>query len=45
MTIAQDEATSATSDMPRAAAERGAEHVLPVGEIGPALARLARSRA
>ena len=41
-TIAQDEATSVVYGMPREAALIGAaERVLPLGEIGPALARLA----
>lgn len=44
-TVAQDEGTSAIYGMPRAAAEHGARHVLPVEEIGPALASLARVRA
>jgi two-component system, chemotaxis family, protein-glutamate methylesterase/glutaminase len=35
--IAQDEATSAVFGMPRAAAEGGADLVLPLDEIGPAL--------
>jgi two-component system chemotaxis response regulator CheB len=39
LTIAQDEATSAIYGMPREAALIGAaECVLPLGEIGPALA-------
>ncbi|WP_206951278.1 chemotaxis-specific protein-glutamate methyltransferase CheB [Trinickia acidisoli] len=42
VTIAQDEATSAVYGMPREAALLGAaQHVLPLSEIGPALARLA----
>jgi two-component system, chemotaxis family, protein-glutamate methylesterase/glutaminase len=41
-TIAQDEATSVVFGMPREAVELGAaERVLPLGEIGPALASLA----
>jgi len=39
LTIAQDEATSVVYGMPREAAQMGAaERVLPLGEIGPALA-------
>jgi two-component system chemotaxis response regulator CheB len=42
MTIAQDEATSVVYGMPREAALLGAaQHVLPLPEIGPALAGLA----
>jgi two-component system chemotaxis response regulator CheB len=42
LTIAQDEATSVVYGMPREAVLLGAaKHVLPLGEIGPALARLA----
>lgn len=37
MVIAQDEQTSAVFGMPRAAAEGGADLVLPLEEIGPAL--------
>jgi two-component system chemotaxis response regulator CheB len=38
-TVAQDEATSVVYGMPRAAVELGAAcQVLPLGEIGPALA-------
>ena len=40
LTIAQDAATSSVYGMPRAARERGADLVLPLGEIGRALARL-----
>jgi two-component system chemotaxis response regulator CheB len=40
LTIAQDEATSAVYGMPRAAAERGAELVLPLAEIAPRLCAL-----
>jgi two-component system chemotaxis response regulator CheB len=41
--IAQDEATSLHFDMPRAAIETGCvDRILPVGDIGPALARLVR---
>lgn len=41
-TIAQDEATSAIYGMPRAAAEQGADLVLPLEQIGSALATLPR---
>lgn len=42
ITLAQDESTSVVYGMPREAALIGAvEHVLPLGEIGPALAALA----
>jgi two-component system chemotaxis response regulator CheB len=42
LTIAQDEATSVVYGMPREAVLMGAaKYVLPLGEIGPALARLA----
>lgn len=45
LTIAQDEATSAVYGMPREAALLGAaQHVLPLSEIGPALARFADQR-
>jgi two-component system chemotaxis response regulator CheB len=40
LTIAQDRATSAIFGMPRAAAEHGAEQILPLQEIGRALRRL-----
>lgn len=40
LTIAQDEGSSAIYGMPRAAFERGAELVLPVEQIGPALKAL-----
>jgi two-component system, chemotaxis family, protein-glutamate methylesterase/glutaminase len=40
LTIAQDEATSAVYGMPRVAAERGAELVLPLDEIGARLQAL-----
>ena len=42
LTIAQDEETSAVFGMPRAAAERGAELVLPLDEIAPRLRALRR---
>lgn len=42
ITIAQDEATSAIYGMPKAAAEQGAELILPLEEIGPRLASLRR---
>ncbi|MBI1776727.1 MAG: chemotaxis-specific protein-glutamate methyltransferase CheB [Proteobacteria bacterium] len=43
VTIAQDEESSVVFGMPREAILRGAAtHVLPLGEIGPALAALAR---
>ena len=42
LTIAQDEATSVVYGMPREAALLGAAaHILPLAEIGPALAALA----
>ena len=45
LTIAQDEATSAVYGMPREAVLLGAaQHVLPLSEIGPALARFANRR-
>ena len=40
LTMAQDEETSAVFGMPRAAAEQGAEVILPLTEIGGALSRL-----
>ncbi len=40
-TIAQDEVTSSVFGMPKRAAERGAQRVLPLDGIAPALARLA----
>jgi two-component system chemotaxis response regulator CheB len=44
MTIAQDEATSVVYGMPREAALLGAAvRVLPLGQIGPALAALGRA--
>ena len=43
-TIAQDRASSAVYGMPKAAAEAGgADRVLPLDEIGPALRQLLRS--
>jgi two-component system chemotaxis response regulator CheB len=46
LTIAQDEATCVVYGMPREAALLGAaERVLPLGEIGPAIAALATTRA
>jgi two-component system chemotaxis response regulator CheB len=45
LTIAQDERTSSVYGMPRAAAEQGAEMVLPLPEIGKALSRLQSARA
>jgi two-component system chemotaxis response regulator CheB len=44
LTIAQDRDTSAIFGMPRAAAEQGAELILPLQEIGRALARLGAAR-
>ena len=44
LTIAQDEASSVVYGMPRAAAELGAERVLPLTDIGPALRRLAPAK-
>ena len=41
-TIAQDESTSAIYGMPRAAAEQGADLILPLKDIGPTLASLQR---
>jgi two-component system, chemotaxis family, protein-glutamate methylesterase/glutaminase len=43
VTIAQDEESSAIYGMPRAAAEHGAELVLPITEIAPALLELVRT--
>jgi two-component system chemotaxis response regulator CheB len=40
LTIAQDEETSVVYGMPREAAERGVDLVLPVSKIGPELAAL-----
>lgn len=45
LTIAQDEGSSVVYGMPRAAAEEGAELVLPLGQIGPVLAGLRRAEA
>jgi two-component system chemotaxis response regulator CheB len=45
LTIAQDESTSVVWGMPRAAAEQGAELVLPLGQIGAALTALTASTA
>lgn len=45
VTIAQDEESSAIYGMPRAAAEHGAELVLPITEIAPALLELVRTDA
>jgi len=44
LTIAQDQASSLIYGMPRAAAEFGAERILPLSEIGPALRRLSPTR-
>jgi two-component system chemotaxis response regulator CheB len=44
LTIAQDEATSAVYGMPREAAKRGAELILPLGEIAGVLMNLALER-
>jgi two-component system chemotaxis response regulator CheB len=44
LTIAQDEESSAVFGMPRAAAERGAELVLPLGRIAATLCRLTPKR-
>lgn len=44
LTIAQDEESSAIYGMPKAAAEQGAELILPLGEIAPALLTLANGR-
>ena len=41
LTIAQDEATSAVYGMPREAARRGAELILPLGEIAGVLTTVA----
>jgi two-component system chemotaxis response regulator CheB len=43
VTIAQDEESSAIYGMPRAAVEHGAELVLPITEIAPALLELVRA--
>jgi two-component system chemotaxis response regulator CheB len=43
VTIAQDEESSAIYGMPRAAAEHGADLVLPIAEIAPALLELVRA--
>jgi chemotaxis response regulator CheB len=40
-TFAQDETTSSVYGMPKRAAERGAQRVLPLDGIAPALTRLA----
>lgn len=45
LTIAQDEATSVIYGMPREAALLGAaQHILPIQEIGPAIANLTREK-
>ena len=44
LTIAQDEATSAIYGMPREAAKRGAELILPLGEIADVLTGVALER-
>jgi two-component system chemotaxis response regulator CheB len=44
-TIAQDERTSAIYGMPRAAAEQGVDLILPLEQIGPTLASIARTAA
>jgi two-component system chemotaxis response regulator CheB len=44
VTIAQDEESSAIYGMPKAAAEHGAELILPLGEIAPALLTLANTK-
>ncbi len=43
LTIAQDAETSVVFGMPKAAAERGAEHVLSIDEVAPFLLRLRRA--
>jgi two-component system chemotaxis response regulator CheB len=45
LTIAQDEATSVIFGMPHAAAQAGAELVLPLERIGPTIAALAKRAA
>jgi two-component system chemotaxis response regulator CheB len=45
VTIAQNRETSAIFGMPRAAAEHGAELILPLSEIGPRLVELATAEA
>ena len=37
LTVAQDADTSVVFGMPKAAVERGAEHVLPIDEVAPLL--------
>jgi two-component system chemotaxis response regulator CheB len=44
LTIAQDQASSVVYGMPRAAAELGAERVLPLADIGPALRQLSPAK-